>query len=163
MKDQQQDPDLIAKNECVGALFAGVTGRDPFLNDNLRDAIDRVLSEETGATASLEQFVHKAMELTHRKGANGENFSMFRVDLRSRPYEPLWVRSELIEALKPMTGHRSALLVVSGLEEAVARSLPRNRRRIGREEALAEARGFIDSLAARFTATGCRLNILYVS
>ena len=159
---QNKDPDLIAKNECVGALFAGLTGRDPYLNDNVRSAIDYALSTEGGDPVSLDEFMRKAVELSMRKGHGASNFSMCHVNLRSRCYEPLWIHSELVADLKRMTGCKRALLVISGLSEAVARSLPRRRRRMGKTAAMSEARHFIDTLGARFSARGCRLSILYL-
>lgn len=159
---EENDPEIIAKNECVGALFAPVTGRDPFLNDSLRSAIDLVLAGDRGAPASLDLFMRKAVELASRRGAPGESFSMFHVNLRARSYEPLWLRSELIDGLKPMTGCRQSMLVVSGLREAVQRGLPRSRRRISAPAAMAEARRYIDALGSRFAAKGCKLTIMYL-
>jgi hypothetical protein len=156
------DPDLVAKNECVGELFAPVTGRDPYLNDSIRAGIDYALGAADGPPPPLEKFVQHAMELSRQKGGVADDFSMFHVNLRTRPYEPLWLRAELVEALKPMTGSRSSLLVVSGLQEAVQKALPRNKKRMGLDAAMAEARRYIDALGSRFAAEGCRLNILYV-
>lgn len=160
---KSEDPEVIARNECVGALFAGLTGRDPFLNDSLRGAIEYAIGAEGGSPDSLEAFMRKAMELLARRGGRGsENFAMFHVNLRSRPYEPLWMRGEIVDGLKPMTGCRRSLLVVSGLKEAVAKALPRNRRRMGLPQALAEARAYIDALGVRFAAAGSRVSILYL-
>jgi len=157
-----KDPDIIAKNECIGALFAPVTGHDPFLNDSLRSAIDCILSEDKGGPASLEAFMRKAVELSMRKSGGPGSFSMFHVNLRARSYEPLWLRGELMEGLKPMTGCRQSMLVVSGLKEAVQRAMPRRGRRSNADAAMAEARHYIDALSARFAANGCKLSILYL-
>lgn len=157
---ENKDPDLIAKNACVEALFSSVTGSDPYLSDSLRAGIDSALSGEGGDPAPFDAFVREALELSRRRGA-GEGAAVFRVNLRLRPYEPLWTRSELVEALKPMVGCRCAVLVVSGLQEAVLRSLPARRRRGLDGDAVAEARHYIDALAARFSASGCRMTILY--
>ena len=162
MTSEVKDPELIAKNECIGALFSGVTGSDPYLNDNMRSAIECWIAEEGGDPKSLEIFVQKAVELALSKGVNLDNFNMFQVNLRERPYEPLFIRKELIDGLKPMTGAPQSLLVISGLKEAVTRALPKRKRKSTAESAMAEAEHYIDALGARFTANGCRLKILYL-
>jgi hypothetical protein len=159
---ERNNPELIAKNECVSALFASVTGRDPYLNDSMREAIDLALAEEGCTEATMEQFLRKALELAQLRGGRVEDFKFCHVNLRGRAYDPLWLRSELLAALKPLTGARNALLVVSELGEAVRLSLPARKVRSGHSEALAAARQYIDEQAARFAIKGCRMNIMYL-
>jgi hypothetical protein len=159
---QGSDPDLIAKNECVGALFAGLTGCDPYLNDNVRSAIDFSITGQDGSPAPMDAFLHRAEELSRKKGQGFGSFCMCHINLRERFYEPLWINIELVAGLKRMAGSRRSLLVVSGLRDALRRSLPRRRRRIGEPAAMAEARHFIDSLGARYSTSECRMSILYL-
>lgn len=156
------DPDLLAKNECVEALFSSLTGSDPYLNDKMRDGIELSISGENGVPASLDDFVNKAMSLAAEKGLGPDNFGHLHVNLRERAYEPLWLREELIDGLKPMTGLRQSILVVSGLDDAVRRALPKRRRGMSEDTARAEARHYIDSLSARFAAYGCKMSIIYI-
>jgi hypothetical protein len=156
------DPELVAKNECVDALFSTLTGSDPYLNDALRSGIELSLSDGGGAPASLDDFVRRAMEFAAEKGLGPDDFGHLHVNLRERAYEPLWLRNELIDGLKPMTGLRKSILVVSGLREAVRRALPKRRRGMSEEAAMAEAQHYIDSLSARFAAHGCKMSILYL-
>ncbi len=158
---ENKDPDLIAKNAAVAALFYPLTGNDPFLGDSLRSGIDSALSGEDGAPASFDSFMSKALELSRRRGMGRES-AVGHVNLRGRAYEPLWVRGELVGALRPMTGCRRSILVVSGLSGAVIRALPKRRRRTLAAEALAEARRYIDALASRFAAGNCQLTVLYL-
>jgi hypothetical protein len=156
-----RDPDLIAKNECIGALFPNVTGRDPYFNDCVRSALEEAISDETNSPVPLEIFMRRAFELSmNRGGCTG--FSMCIVNLRARVFEPLWLRSELMSNFKRVTGYKSALVVVSGLRGAVERSIPRRGRRAGFDAAMSEARHLIDSLAARFSAGRSRLSVLYI-
>ncbi|MBN1403174.1 MAG: hypothetical protein JW942_01735 [Opitutales bacterium] len=157
---QNKDPDIIAKNECIGALFAPLTGQDPFLNDAMRSAIDYALSGDGGSPASLEAFMHKAVELSVNSGRGG-SVSMYHLNLRGRSYEPLWMRGELISGLKPLTGESRSLLIVSGLREAVRNTLPRRQKSRREADVMEEARQYIDALAARFTASSSHLTILY--
>jgi len=156
------DPELVAKNECVEALFSPMTGSDPYLNDKLRSGIELSISGESGLPASLDDFVRKAMELAAEKGLGPDNFGHLHVNLRERAYEPLWLRNEIIDGLKPMTGLRKSLLTVSGLDDAVRRALPKRRRGMSEENARAEAHHYIDALSARFAAYGCNMKILYL-
>ena len=156
------DPELLAKNECVEALFGTLTGSDPYLNDKMRAGIEISLSGEGGAPASLDDFVEKAMLLAAEKGLGPDNFGHLHVNLRERAYEPLWLRGELIDGLKPMTGLLKLIFVVSGLGEAVTRALPKRRRGMTEETARAEARRYIDTLSARFAAHGCKMRVLYI-
>ncbi len=161
MDSIRRDPEIIAKNECIGALFGPVTGEDPFLNDSLRAAIDYALSEEHGSPAPLEAFMRKAVELSSSRGT-GEAFSMLHINLRERAYDPLWLRGELLEGLKPMTGIRRCLIVISGLREAVHKSITRSERKKGKDVAHEDARQYIDSLAAKYAADNSRLTIMYL-
>lgn len=156
------DPELVAKNECVDALFGKMTGSDPYLNDKMRSGIELSISGETGLPASLDDFVKKAIDLAAEKGLGPDNFGHLHVNLRERSYEPLWLRNELIDGLKPMTGLRKSMLIVSGLDDAVKRALPKRKRGMSEEAAKAEARHYIDSLSARFAAYGCKMSILYL-
>jgi hypothetical protein len=158
---ENADPDLIAKNECIGALFPRITGRDPFFNDCVRAALDEALAKGDGQPVPLEVFMRRAFELSSNHGGC-EGFSMCVVNLRARTYEPLWLRSEILGDLKRVVGYKRALIVVSGLRGAVERSLRRRTARAGFDAAMAEARHLIDSLAARFSAGQSRLSVLYL-
>lgn len=157
-----KDPELVAKNECVEALFGPLTGSDPYLNDALRSGIELSISGEDGLPASLDDFVKKAMEYATEKGLGPDDFGHLHVNLRERAYEPLWLRNELIDGLKPMTGLRKSILIVSGLDEAVRRALPKRKRGMSEANAKAEAHHYIDALSARFAAYGCNMKILYI-
>ena len=155
------DPDLVAKNECVGALFPNFTGRDPYFNDCVRAAMEEAISDGTGNPVPLDVFMKSAFELSLKRGG-GVGFSMCIVNLRARIFEPLWLRAELLGDLKRVAGYKRALIVVSGLRGAVERSLPRRGRRSGFDAAMTDARHLIDSLAARFSAGRNRLSVLYL-
>lgn len=158
---EPSNPELLAKNACVNALFAAVTGRDPYLNDAMREAIELALADEGRVDASVEAFLRKALELARMRGERVEDFQFCHVNLRGRAYDPLWLRSELVAALKPMTGTRNALLVVSGLAGAVGAGGSTRKQRAA-AESLAAARAYVDELSARFAVRGCRMNILYL-
>ena len=156
-----KDPDLIAKNECIGELLPNVTGRDPYFNDCVRAAIEEVLSDGEGEPVPLDIFMRRAFELSYCRGGCA-GFSMCIVNLRARAFEPLWLRTELLNDLKRIVGYKKTLIVVSGLRGAVERSMPRRSGRAGFDNAMIEARHMIDSLAGRFSVGRNRLSVLYL-
>ena len=155
-----KDPDLVAKNECVGALFSNVTGCDPYFNDCVRAAMEEALSEGDNPVP-LDIFMRSAFELSYNRGGCA-GFAMCIVNLRARVFEPLWLRYELLSDLKRIAGHKRALIVVTGLRGAVERSLPRRGRRSGFDVAMADARHLIDSLSGRFSVGRNKLSVLYL-
>lgn len=150
----------MAKVLCLRALLQQSGSYDEALVQHVKTAIDFALTGETEKGAPLEVFVEAAVKLMKEQGQLSPSFGLGHLDLRGGYYDALWVRAEVVRVLKLLAGYRGAVLVVSGLEQALA---SKKRTRAGRQKKqLAEARAYIDELAAQFTTRGASLTILYV-
>lgn len=155
------DDDLeLAKLRCLRSLFAETTGNDPFLLQSLKEAIDESLQEEPGLTDSLDDFAQAAFRLMNDRPFEDTSFGFYHLSLGLRSWDPLFVQDELRRGLRKICGYDEALLVVTGLREAV-KSRGRyftQRRRAHYQDAI----DFIDRLAARYTTRNMELTVMYL-
>ena len=156
---QSNDPELLAKLQCINALFADTTGRDPYLAESLCEAIEFAIAGGSGRPSTLVEFSEKAIELRRQRQGTPPSFQLRHLNLRECSYDPLFVRKQLLDGLKQLAGYQRALLVVSGLAEAVKRAAPRARHLAQRHE---EARRYIDAVTAGFASAGACITILYL-
>lgn len=150
----------LAKLHCVLNLFGENTGDDPYLVRHLKDAIDASLVEESGDAKGLDEFVDAAFRLANEQPGLRASYGLFHLDLRGRGFDPLFIRDELVRGLRTVAGYRRALVVVTGLREAIvgsARYFTSKRR-----EQLDDATRYIDEVAAQWTTENTELNLLYV-
>lgn len=154
------DPEQVAKVQCVNALFADATFHDPFLNDSMCAAIEAAISGEDGPPAPLTEFLAKALELRAQRGGAPVGFDLRHLNLRGKSYDPLFVRQELLLHLKHLAGYPRSLLVISALRDAVSTGNPRSRKNTQRFE---EARRYIEALTSQYAGPGCCTTILYVN
>lgn len=154
-----EGPEELAKWHCVVNLFAEATGDDPFLAKNIKEAIDASLSAEEGLDASIDNFAEAALRLMQDDAVLAASYGLFHLELRGRGFDPLFVRDELISGLKRLAGYETALLLITGLRDAVTGPNRRYTRR--RQEDFEEAKAYIDSVAAEWTTENTALTILY--
>lgn len=153
-------PEEMAKLHCLHALFAAAAGHDAALTQHIKSAIDYSLTGTLDTSAPLEQFAVAALKLFEDQEKYTPSYGLRQIDLRQRHYDPLWLREELISALKALAGYEKALLLIVGLRIALCPGGHYWTRRL-REEHLA-ARAYIDELAAQWTTPNCHLSILYL-
>ncbi len=156
---EPESPEELAKWHCVLNLFGEATGDDPFLARNIKEAIDASLLAEEGLDASIDNFAEAALRLVHEDPVLAASYGLFHLELRGRTFDPLFVREELIAGLKRVAGYSTALVLVSGLRETFA--APSGRLTQPRREAHAEAKSYLESLAAEWTTENTVLTILY--
>ncbi len=150
----------VAKMLCLRALLQQSGPYDEALARHVKTAIDFALTGEVDKGAPLATFAEAAVKLMREQGQLPPSYGLGHLDLRGGHFDALWVRAEVVRTLKRLTGYRSAMLVVSGLEQAL--SLGKRVRAERQRRRRAEAMAYIDGLAARFTAKEAALTILYV-
>lgn len=150
----------LAKLHCVLNLFGENTGDDPYLVRHLKDAIDASLVEEVGTSHSLDDFAAAAFRLAEGQPGIHASYGLFHLDLRGRGFDPLFIRSELVQGLRRIAGYRRALVVVTGLRESIIG--PSGYFTTKRREEVDAATAYIDEFAAQWTTENTELNILYV-
>ncbi len=155
----ERDPELVAKLHCLNALLADKTGRDPFFTDTIREAIELAITGNRNGKASLPAFAKMAFELSEQVNEAPPSFGFELIDLKGGSFDPLWVREELVSALKRLAGYRHTVLVVSGLEKACRNGSLRRTFKVRRR--CTEARRYIEAVAAQYTAAGACATIYF--
>lgn len=151
----------LAKLHCVLNLFGENTGDDPYFVLNIKEAIDASLvDEEAGPDDSIERFADAAFRLVEGQPGLEASYGLHHLDLRGRGFDPLFIRNELLGGLRKVAGYRNALIVVTGLREAIIG--PTGYLTQKRRTELSEATQYIDELAAKWTTDYTELSILYV-
>ena len=150
----------LAKLRCLRHLFADTTGNDPYLLQNLKDAIDESLREEPDLSDTLDHFAQAAFRLVSDRPFEDTSFGFFHLDLGKRVWEPLFIAAELKRGLRQICGYDEALFVVSGLRDAVK---TRGRYFTRKKKATyQEAIDLIDRTAAQYTTPNAELTIMYL-
>lgn len=150
----------LAKLHCVLNLFGENTGDDPYFVRNIKEAIDASLVEEPGTDDSIEMFAAAAFRLVEGQPGLQASYGLHHLDLRGRGFDPLFIREELLGGLRRIAGYRNALIVVTGLREAIVG--PTGYLTQKRRLELDGATQYIDELAAQWTTDYTELSILYV-
>lgn len=73
-------------------------------------------------------------------------------------FSPLWIRQAIVERMKAMAGRREALLLITGLREAVCP--PGKYWTAKRAAQYQRVRGWIDDLACAWASRGSRLQVV---
>ena len=159
MRSEPNPTEEIAKFQCLHALFGDRDTYGPDLARHLKSAIDFSLTGSDVAPAPLDQFAEAAERLRAKQNPETSgSFALQHLDLRSRTYEPLWVRAELIEHMKQLAGYSRALLLISGLRE----SFPHGRQQLKRrQKEYQEAISLIEDLAREWSTPHAHLTILH--
>jgi len=148
--------DLRTVNEVLAACF----GAEEDAVADLRRAIEcfenEVPAEE--AARAVQRFVEAAARVHAGNRAAGPAFAHWHVP-SPEACEPLWMRRAIVGEMKKLAGRRDAVLVVTGLRDAIASGRVAAAR--GRRE-YRRARARIDALAAAWAGREMRLRVLAV-
>ncbi len=158
----------MAKFDAVERLrilneVLGSAGGDPESAEHARRALDFFAVEE-GASADTEagERLCRGVEALARIHFGGDGdvpvaFAHWHVP----PVEgagPLWIRQAIVGEMKKLAGRREALLLVTGLREAICpRGCYWTR---ARREQYDQVRGWIDDLACSWATRGSRLRVV---
>ncbi|MDX2108865.1 MAG: hypothetical protein SFY80_01355 [Verrucomicrobiota bacterium] len=153
-------PEELAKLHCLKALFRSTTGQDPVLAGYLKAAIDFSVTGDSALPAPILQFTAAALDLAEKQDPDSDcSYGLEHIELRGRTWDPLWMREELIGALKRLAGYEHCLLLVTGLREGVCpQGRPFTSRR---KQSVQDAVAYIDALAARYASASAKLTLLY--
>ncbi|MFP4157284.1 MAG: hypothetical protein ACLFU4_06670 [Opitutales bacterium] len=134
---------------------------DPERSEHARRALEFFCREQPEAAQDVDigDYVDK---LTHLHfGAAGEPecmaFSHWHVP-QLEDFSPLWIRQAIVARMKGLAGRREALLLVTGLREAVCPSGTYWTKK--RASQYQRVRGWIDELACAWASRGSRLQVV---
>lgn len=155
------DIDALAKAHLLKARLDPETAADAYLVGEIIKAVDLAVTGKPGRPAPLDDFARAVEPVARSLGSDTEGPCGFaHLDLRSRPYDPLWVREELRGALRKLSGYAEATILVTGLKESICHGGKRYTARLRREHA--EARALTDETAAKLHTPSTRLTLLYL-
>jgi hypothetical protein len=146
---------LRTLNELLGRLS------DPERADHARRALEFAHREypEDLARVSLGEYVDKLAQLHFgaKRSPGAIAFAHWHVP-RLEDFSPLWIRSAIVSEMRKLAGSRKALLLVTGLRQAVSAEGRYWTRQ--REAQYQQVRGWIDELACAWSTRGSRLQVV---
>jgi hypothetical protein len=173
------DPEHLRRLHFIDALFAGLTGHDLYLAQQIQAAIAASLaaaqpavseppaigdgSMESGDADPAEPaFAAAAVRLAQRLGSGQPECGFFHWDAAESAVAatPLFVREKVLAGLKTLSRFRESTLLVTNLRRA--HCPPRRRWTDRREREYRESLALIRDLAAARTRRGANLNILFL-
>lgn len=146
---------LRTLNELLGRLS------DPERADHARRALEFAQREhpEDLAKVALGDYVDKLLELHFGQSRGPEQiaFAHWHVP-RLEDFSPLWIRQAIVTEMRKLAGSREALLLVTGLRQAVGGDGRYWTKK--READYQRVRGWVDELACAWATRGSRLQVV---
>jgi hypothetical protein len=154
--------DDLRRLHFINALFAGLTGNDLYLAEQIQSAITTSLSDAESRPPSDPEFTEAAGRLLERllSGQPGHGFFHWDATESSTAATPLFTRERVLAGLKNLAQFRESTLLVTNLRPAHCPPDRRwtARRQLDYEESLA----LIRDLAAARIRRSASLNLLFL-
>jgi len=152
------DTDDLVKLHALRSLLSDDC--DPDLARETKQAIEFYLTGSVDTAAPLESFMEIACILVKEVFSKTQSCGCCHINLETQTYNPLWLRSEIVTALKRLAGYKNSVLVISGLRAAIC---PRGKYWTSNlQQRYASAIHFADHLAAHWATPGSQLNLVYI-
>ena len=151
--------DPIQQLRTLNEMLARIS--DPERSDHARRALEFFCREypDEASSVDLGDYVDKLTRLHFGEAGEPEAvaFSHWHVP-QLEDFSPLWIRQAIVERMKVMAGRREALLLITGLREAVC---PTGKYWTKKRAAqYHRVRGWIDDLACAWASRGSRLRVV---
>jgi hypothetical protein len=146
----------------INALFAGLTGHDLYLAQQILSAITTSLADAESRPPSEPAFTAAAGQLLERLCEGRQDHGFFHWDASSTATAgtPLFTRDSVLTGLKRLAGFRESTLLVTNLRPA---HCPPNRRwTTRRQRDYDESLALIRDLAAARSRPSASLNLLFL-
>jgi hypothetical protein len=146
----------------INAVFAGLTGQDLYLAQQIQAAITTSLAEAESRPPSDPDFTAAACRLLERLMGGQQDHGFFHWDAAesATAATPLFTRENVLAGLKSLARFREATLLVTNLRPA---HCPPNRRWTARrQQEYDESLALIRDLAAARTRPSANLNIFFL-
>lgn len=146
---------LRTLNELLGRVS------DPERAEHVRRALEFAYQEHPEALAEVPfgDYVDKLADWHFGEACPPANFAFAHWHVpRLEDFSPLWIRQAIVVEMKKLAGRRAALLLVTGLREAVC---PAGKYWTKQREArYRRVREWIDELACAWATRGSRLQVV---
>jgi hypothetical protein len=146
----------------INALFAGLTGNDLYLAQQIQSAITTSLTEAENRPPSDPAFTAAAGRLLEKLLAGQEDHGFFHWDAAESTADatPLFTREKVMAGLRNLARFREATLLVTNLRPA--HCPPDRRWTARRQREYDETLALIRDLAAARTRPSANLNIFFL-
>lgn len=152
----------LCRLHFINALFAGLTGHDLYLAQQILSAITTSLAEAESRPPSEPAFTAAAGRLLERLCEGRQDHGFFHWDASDSPAAgtPLFTRESVLAGLKRLAGFRESTLLVTNLRPA--HCPPHRRWTSRRQHDYAESLALIRDLAAARSRPSASLNLLFL-
>jgi len=156
------DREHLRRLHYIDALFAGLTGHDLYLAQQIQAAITTSLAEAENRTPSDPEFAAAAARLLERLCAGREDHGFFHWDAgeTTTAATPLFAREKVLAGLKRLARYRESTLLITNLRPA--HCPPDRRWTPRREREYRETLALIQNLAADRSRRSATLNLLFL-
>ncbi len=154
--------DNLRRLHFINALFAGLTGHDLYLAQQIQSAITTSLAEAESRLPSDPAFTAAAARLLERLCGGRQDHGFFHWDAAesAAAATPLFTRENVLAGLKRLARYRESTLLVTNLRPA---HCPPRRRWTGRRQReYRESLALIRDLAAARSRRSASLNLLFL-
>lgn len=154
--------DNLRRLHFINALFAGLTGHDLYLAQQIQAAITVSLTEAEQRPPSEPAFNAAATRLLERLCAGRGDRGFFHWDATESETAatPLFARERVLAGLKRLAGYRESTLLITNLRPACCP--PRHRWTKRRETEYRETLSLIRNLAAERSRRSASVNLLFL-
>jgi hypothetical protein len=156
------DRDNLRRLHYINALFAGLTGHDLYLAQQIQAAITTSLAEAENRAPSDPAFTAAAARLLDRLCQGREEHGFFHWDAAesATAATPLFTREKVLAGLKRLAPYRESTLLITNLRPA--HCPPDRRWTARREREYRETLALIRDLAAGRSRRSASLNLLFL-
>jgi hypothetical protein len=155
-------PELPALH-VLNSVFAGITGQDPYLVEQLKAGIEHALAAE-GANPSPAVFASAVAALQKKLHPDGcdirHGFEVCDAAASPAPADSLWTRMQVIDALKRLAPYPESTLLITNLQSAFCP--PGTRWTPRRQAAYRDILDFIAALAIARKRERAKLTLLFM-
>lgn len=157
-KDLPSRP-LGALNELLAMTFCTEPERAQHIRHTLQFLADET-GVNAGAARTLTDLDVIARRLLGLHAGERRVVGFAHCDLSATSADPLFLRPQLLAAVRELVGYKEGLLLVSGLRQAVTGRSRRfnSRRRITYQQ----TQGLIEALVAKFAPARTRLHLIFI-
>jgi len=154
--------DDLRRLHFINALFAGLTGNDLYLAQQIQSAITTSLAEAESRPPSDPAFAAAAGRLLEQLLGGQQDHGFFHWDATesATAATPLFTREHVLAGLKNLARFREATLLVTNLRPALCP--PNHRWTARRQQEYDESLALIRDLAAARSRRSANLNLLFL-
>lgn len=152
-------PEPVEQLRTLNELLARIS--DPERSEHARRALEFFYREhpEEAARVDFGDYVERLSRLHFGVDGEPQNmaFAHWHVP-QLEDFSPLWIRQAIVTEMKRLAGRREALLLVTGLRDAVCP--PGKYWTQARQAQYQRVRGWIDELACAWASRGSKLQVV---